>query len=86
MYARARELGALDDTAFRHHLIELPGDIAQLYLRDPGGNLVEVDAVGASQLPPEVRADMRRLADEHPQDAENLRATLFLAADAAPVR
>lgn len=78
VYARARELGAFDGSAFRHHLFELPGDIAQLYLRDPGGNLVEVDAPGASRLPTEIRADIRRLADDHPQDAENLRATLFL--------
>lgn len=78
VYAQAREMGAFDAGAFRHHLFELPGDIAQLYLRDPGGNLVEVDAPGASRLPEDVRADMRRLADDHPQDAENLRATLFL--------
>lgn len=78
VYTRARALGAFDDTAFRHHLYELPGDIAQLYLRDPGGNLVEVDAPGASRLPDELRADMHRLADERSQDAGNLRATLFL--------
>lgn len=78
VYARARERGVFDDGAFRHHLFELPGDIAQLYLRDPGGNLLEVDAPGASGLPADIRADMRRLADDHPQEAENLRATLFL--------
>lgn len=83
LYAQAREAGAFDGGAFRHHLFELPGDIAQLYLRDPGGNLVEVDAPGASRLPDDVRADMRALADDHPQDAENMRATLFLARAAA---
>jgi catechol 2,3-dioxygenase-like lactoylglutathione lyase family enzyme len=79
IYERARERGAFDGTAFRHHLYELPDDIAQLYLRDPAGNLVEVDAPGASRLPDEIRGEMRRLADEHPQDAENMRATLFLS-------
>lgn len=78
VYARARVLEVFDRRAFRHHLYELPGDIAQLYLRDPGGNLVEVDAPGASRLPADIRRDMHRLADEHPQDAENMRATLFL--------
>lgn len=78
VYARARALDAFDGTAFRHHLYELPGDIAQLYIRDPGGNLVEVDAAGASGLPAELRAEMKHLADVHPQDEENLRATLFL--------
>jgi catechol 2,3-dioxygenase-like lactoylglutathione lyase family enzyme len=28
-----------------------PGDIAQLYVRDPGGNLLEIDAAGADALP-----------------------------------
>jgi catechol 2,3-dioxygenase-like lactoylglutathione lyase family enzyme len=78
VYERARELDAFDRTAFGHYLYELPDDIAQLYLRDPGGNLVEVDAPRASALPADIRAQMRRLADAHPQDAENLRATLFL--------
>lgn len=78
LYERARDMGAFDGGAFRHHLFELPGDIAQLYLRDPGGNLLEIDAPGASRLPAGIREEMRRLADDHPQDDENLRATLFL--------
>ena len=81
-YARARELEAFDTTAFGHHLYELPGDIAQLYLRDPGGNLLEVDAPGFAALPDDVRADARVLADLQPQDATNLRATLFHEASA----
>jgi hypothetical protein len=48
----AVQLRAYDAGAFGHHLYELPGDIAQLYLRDLGGNLVEVDAAGAGDLPP----------------------------------
>jgi hypothetical protein len=51
---------------------------AQLYLRDPGGNLVEVDAAGVSALPEEIRAERKRLADVNPQDDENLRARLYL--------
>jgi catechol 2,3-dioxygenase-like lactoylglutathione lyase family enzyme len=78
VYRRAGELGAYDGEAFGHHFYELPGDTAQLYLRDPGGNLVEVDAAGFSRLPEEVRADSRRLADINPQDDENMRARLYL--------
>jgi catechol 2,3-dioxygenase-like lactoylglutathione lyase family enzyme len=78
VYRRAGELGAYDATAFGHHLYELPGDIAQLYLRDPGGNLVEVDTPGSSRLPESIRADMKRLADVNPQDEENRRARLYL--------
>jgi catechol 2,3-dioxygenase-like lactoylglutathione lyase family enzyme len=77
-YATARERGAFDSEAFGHHLYELPGDAAQLYLRDPGGNLVEVDAPGASGLAPGIRRELRRLADVHAQSAENLRARLAL--------
>jgi lactoylglutathione lyase len=79
VYERARELGAFqDDGLRRHHLFELPGDTLQLYLRDPAGNRVEVNAVGASALPPEIRRDVRPLADYYEQSAENLEARLFL--------
>jgi hypothetical protein len=54
-----------------------------MYLRDPSGNLVEVDWPDFRTLSPEIRAEMRRLADRDPQDAENLRATLFLPAGSA---
>lgn len=78
VYRRAGELQAYDGQAFGHHLYELPGDTAQLYLRDPGGNLVEADAPGVSRLPEWIRADMRRLADVNPQSEENQRARLYL--------
>jgi lactoylglutathione lyase len=79
IYERARERGAFDTEAFGHHLNELPGDTLQLYLRDPGGNLVEVNAGGAAGVAPEIRADVRRLADALPQDEDNLSARLFLS-------
>jgi catechol 2,3-dioxygenase-like lactoylglutathione lyase family enzyme len=84
VYARARDLGAFDSRAFGRHLYELPGDVAQLYLRDPGGNLVEVDAPGASAIGPPIRDEMRPLADVHPQGPDNLRARLALGAEEAP--
>jgi catechol 2,3-dioxygenase-like lactoylglutathione lyase family enzyme len=80
VYRRARELGAYDRDAFGHHFFELPGDTAQLYLRDPGGNLVEVDAEGVSAMPDDILADRKRLADVYRQDGENLRARLYLHA------
>lgn len=78
VYEKARSLGVLESETFGHHLYELPGDCVQLYLRDPGGNLVEADAVGVDRLSPMARADLQRLEDRCPQSAENLRATLFL--------
>jgi catechol 2,3-dioxygenase-like lactoylglutathione lyase family enzyme len=78
VHRAAAELGAFDDTAFGHRLFELPGGVAQLYVRDPAGNLVEVDAPGAADLPEDVRADLRRFVDVHPQSPDTLRARLPL--------
>ena len=43
LYERARELGILDRTSFGYAIAELPGGEAQLYIRDPAGNLLELD-------------------------------------------
>jgi catechol 2,3-dioxygenase-like lactoylglutathione lyase family enzyme len=77
-YVKAEERDAFDRTAFGHHFYELPGDCVQLYLRDPAGNLVEVDAPGASALPASLSSALRRLVDVRPQSADNLAARLSL--------
>lgn len=77
-YRAAAELDAFDRTTFGHHLYELPGNNAQLYLRDPGGNLIEVDFPDVNALSPDIRSEMKRLGDRFPQNEENQRATLFL--------
>jgi catechol 2,3-dioxygenase-like lactoylglutathione lyase family enzyme len=77
VYERARALGALDPVVNGHYLWELPDGVVQLYVRDPSGNLVEVNARDASALPGSVRDDLRALADVHPQSKENLRARLL---------
>ena len=79
VYRLAERLDVHDRHTFGHHLYELPNDIAQLYIRDPAGNLVEVDSPNASLLPADIARVMRRLADDHVQSDENLRATLFLS-------
>jgi catechol 2,3-dioxygenase-like lactoylglutathione lyase family enzyme len=76
LYREAEARGIFDTETFGHHLHHLPGDVAQLYLRDPADNLIEVDSGSASTLPEEIRREMRPL--RYPQDAENERATLFL--------
>src|ERR1700677_2063417 len=38
VYRAAERRRAFDYTAFQNHLVELPGDVVQLYVRDPGGN------------------------------------------------
>ena len=78
VYVKAGELGVFDRETFGHHIYELPGGCVQLYVRDPAGNLVEVDYPDAGAIDRSIVTDLRRLADVRPQDAENLRATLFL--------
>ena len=73
-FAQARD--AFDHGAFGHHLFRLPGDVAQLYVRDPSGNLLEIDAPGADALPERIRAEARIFEDVHPQSPETLRARL----------
>jgi catechol 2,3-dioxygenase-like lactoylglutathione lyase family enzyme len=43
LYEHARELGILDHSSFGYAIAELPGGEAQLYVRDPAGNLLELD-------------------------------------------
>jgi len=81
VYRRAEQLGAFDHDAFGNHLIELPGDVAQTYVRDPAGNLLELDTPGASRLPVQLRERMLRLADANPQSEENLRGRLYVGDD-----
>ncbi len=43
VYEHAREHGLLDRETFGYAISELPGGEAQLYIRDPAGNLLEID-------------------------------------------
>jgi catechol 2,3-dioxygenase-like lactoylglutathione lyase family enzyme len=78
IYRRAAELRAFDDTAFGHHLVELPGDVVQTYLRDPAENLLELDTPFASRLPSWLRREIKPIADLRPQSEENRRARLYV--------
>jgi catechol 2,3-dioxygenase-like lactoylglutathione lyase family enzyme len=78
VYRAAERRGAFDRQAFGNHLVELPGDIVQLYLRDPAGNLVEVDHHGVDRLPDDLRAQLKGLWEFNPQSDENMRARLFV--------
>jgi hypothetical protein len=48
-----------------------------MYIRDPAGNLVEVDWPDISTLDGDVLADVRKLDDEVPQTGESLGASLY---------
>jgi catechol 2,3-dioxygenase-like lactoylglutathione lyase family enzyme len=79
VYRAAERRGAFDQRAFGNHLVELPGDVVQLYLRDPAGNLVEIDQSGVDRLPEDMRAQLRGLWDFNPQSDDNMRGRLFVA-------
>jgi glyoxylase I family protein len=78
VYRAAERRDAFDDDAFGNRLVELPGDVVQLYVRDPAGNLVEFDHHGVERLPDDLRARLKRLWDFHPHTEEQLSARLFL--------
>jgi catechol 2,3-dioxygenase-like lactoylglutathione lyase family enzyme len=76
-YLKVRELEIRDDATFLTGIRELPGGEAQMYLRDPGGNLVEINWPDISSLDRQVVPDIERLADMVPQDAEGQAARLY---------
>ena len=43
VYRRMKELGALDHVTFGNAMYELPDGGIQMYVRDPAGNLIELD-------------------------------------------
>jgi hypothetical protein len=56
---------------------ELNHGSAQMYLRDPAGNLLEVNWPDVNTLDRSVVTDIRHVRDERPQSLEALRASLF---------
>ena len=81
-YKRAKQLSVLDDGFFFEALYELPDGTLQMYIRDPSGNLVEIDQPGATIADIEaIRVaipELKALADVHPQLGEHAQAQLFL--------
>jgi catechol 2,3-dioxygenase-like lactoylglutathione lyase family enzyme len=78
-YRKAEELELLDDETFGAAVRELPDGAVQMYIRDPAGNLVELNWPDVSTLDRSVITTIRRLADERPQSGEAASATLYHA-------
>jgi catechol 2,3-dioxygenase-like lactoylglutathione lyase family enzyme len=78
VYRAAERRNAFDHEAFGNHLVELPGDLIQLYVRDPAGNLVEIDHSGAGRLPDDIRSQIKPLWGFNEQDDEQMSARLFV--------
>lgn len=82
-FLKAKELELLDDETFGAAVRELPDGAVQMYIRDPSGNLVEVNWPDVSTLDRSVITDIRSVADERPQTGEAASATLYHAAGKA---
>jgi catechol 2,3-dioxygenase-like lactoylglutathione lyase family enzyme len=76
VYRVAQRRGAFDRVAFGNHLVELPGDVVQLYVRDPADNLIEIDQYIVERLPPNLRAEVKGIWEINPQNEENMRGRL----------
>jgi lactoylglutathione lyase len=66
-------------------LVELPSRQVQLYFRDPGGNLIELNFRDADLLDRSRYPELHRLEDHIPQTDESRSAILYLDGAPAPV-
>ena len=76
-YRVALERDLLDPEAGSPNVRELIDGAAQMYLRDPAGNLVEVNWPDVSTLDRSVVTDIVRIVEERPQSPEARRAHLY---------
>ncbi len=78
VYEAGKAAGALDSAAFRNSVNELPDGSVQMYLRDPGGNLLEVDWPDVNTLDRSRIPEMRKLSEFAEQDSVSSSASLYL--------
>jgi catechol 2,3-dioxygenase-like lactoylglutathione lyase family enzyme len=83
-YRIATERGLFDSEAFGASVRELLDGTMQMYLRDPAGNLVEVNWPDASAIDRSIVTDIVHIEDERPQSDEARRARLYM--ERAPAR
>jgi catechol 2,3-dioxygenase-like lactoylglutathione lyase family enzyme len=79
VYLRAQELDIQDKSAFFSNMYELPDGSVQMYIRDPAGNLLELDWPDVTTLSPGLRSSIVKLSDTVRQGPDALDATLYLA-------
>ena len=78
VYRAAERRDAFDREAFGNHLVELPGDVIQLYVRDPAGNLVELPHHGKERLPEDIRSQVKALWEFREQSEAEMSGRLFV--------
>ena len=81
-YRKAKELGIQDREHFPADVYELPDGALQMYVRDPAGNLVEVNWPDVTTLDRSVVTGIEKREVAHTGDA--LRATLYLHNESSP--
>ncbi len=59
-------------------IYELPDGAVQMYLRDPAGNLVEVDHPDIDSIAESIRNHVQKRSDRHKQSDAQAEATLFM--------
>lgn len=79
IYRHARSNGLMDPSPFFGSVWELPDGSVQMYLRDPAGNLVEIDWPDVTTLDEDVAAEITKLGDSWEQVGDAEDSTLFLA-------
>jgi catechol 2,3-dioxygenase-like lactoylglutathione lyase family enzyme len=77
-YMRVRELEILERESFFADIYELPDGSVPMYLRDPAGNLIEIDWPDLTTLDRSRLPKLERLTDRVPQTGDALQATLYL--------
>jgi YD repeat-containing protein len=81
-YRKAKELSIVDEHHSAADVYELPDGAVQMYVRDPAGNLVEVNWPDVTTLDRAVVTGIVRR--DVPQTSDALRATLYLRKDRVP--
>jgi lactoylglutathione lyase len=77
VYRIAKERGFLDGETWHQPIRMHPLGWVQMYLRDPAGNMVEVDWPDVTTLGPELQREVGRLEDEVVQVGDAQAATLY---------
>jgi catechol 2,3-dioxygenase-like lactoylglutathione lyase family enzyme len=70
-YEKVREMGVQEESGYFSHVYELPDGAVQLYLRDPAGNMVEVNWPDVTTLDRSVVGEIEEV------DAGDEGATLY---------
>lgn len=77
LYLKVKELGVREASGYYANVYELPDGAAQMYVRDPAGNLVEIDYPDVASLDRSIVGDVQKL--DVPQTGEAANAKLYLS-------